>query len=246
MIGIFRDFEFGINSISRIQVIILNMKQVPEQSTPDSDSRLILDSSTNLDLLAAVQSQCKRSWPVFVQKYTRLLERWCEEWQATGEDTEDVIQETLIELFRRINDYKLNPNTTFRAWLRKVAYFRYLRMLNKHRRLTTFTDAPYAIEEDNCKILITSQACDSFMQLIDQMADQELVEMACRRIAGRISKENWAIFCRREREGVPSKTVAEEFGISANAVDVITFRVRKMIRAELEMLDPQKQRFSSG
>lgn len=216
------------------------MKQVPEQSTPDSDGRFILDSSTNLDLLASIQSHCERSWPVFVQKYTRLLERWCEEWQASGEDTEDVIQETLIELFRRINDYKVNPKTTFRAWLRKVAYFRYLRILNKHRRLTTFTDSPYAIEEDNGTILITSQACDSFMNLIDQMADQELVQMACLRIAGRISKENWAIFCKRELEGLPSKTVAGEFGISANAVDVITFRVRKMIRAELEMLDPQK------
>jgi len=214
----------------------------PATDHPISGSldRLVQNSSTSIELLAAVKSSSAASWPVFVQKYTRLLQRWCEEWQATGEDTEDVIQETLMEMFRRINDYKVNPETTFRAWLRKVAYYRYLRILKKDQRLTTFTDVPSAIAQNNGTILISSQACDSFLKLIDHMADQELVEMACLRIAGRIPKENWSIFCRRELEGVPGKTLAEEFGISANAVDVITFRVRKMIRAELEMLDPRK------
>lgn len=216
------------------------MTPAADTPTPGSLDRLVQDSSTSLELLAAVKNASRASWPVFVQKYTRLLQRWCEEWQATGEDTEDVIQETLMEMFRRINDYKVNPETTFRSWLRKVAYFRYLRILKKDRRLTTFTDTPSAIAPDHGTILVSSNACDSFMKLIDQMADQELVEMACQRIAGRIPQENWTIFCRRELEGVPGKTVAEEFGISANAVDVITFRVRKMIRVELEMLDPQK------
>ena len=216
------------------------MASASDPPTSDSLDRLVRYSSTSVELLAAVKNSTAASWPIFVQKYTRLLQRWCEEWQATGEDTEDVIQETLMEMFRRINDYKVDPETTFRAWLRKVAYFRYLRILKKDRRLTTFTDVPSAIAQGRGTVLMSSNACDSFMKLIDQMADQELVEIACQRIAGRVSKENWTIFCRRELEGVPGKTVAEEFGISANAVDVITFRVRKMIRVELAMLDPQQ------
>ena len=214
------------------------MNQMSGLNTPDSADRLFLDSTTNLDLLAAIQCSSETAWPTFVQKYTRLMRRWCEEWDANPEDTEDVVQETLLELFRRINDYSVNPDTTFRAWLRKVAYYRYLRILHKTRRSTMFTDSTLARINQAGGLLRTSQICDSFIKLIDTIADQEIVEIASRRIANRIPKASWEIFCRKEWDGTPSKMVAEQFGISVNAVDIITFRVRKMIRVEIEMLDP--------
>jgi RNA polymerase sigma factor (sigma-70 family) len=206
----------------------------------DSKNRLVLDSSTNLELIASLQTNASPPWPIFVQKYTRLLHRWCNDWQAKQEDKEDAVQETLLELFQKINDYKFNPETTFRAWLRKVAYYRYLRIIKKNRRTTSFTDTTSNQTKHGDQNLQSALACDSFMKLIDLIADQEIIEIACLRIAKRVDKEHWTIFCRKEMEGIPSKTLASEHGISSNAVDVITFRVRKMIKAELEMLDPQK------
>jgi RNA polymerase sigma factor (sigma-70 family) len=206
---------------------------------PGSKDRLVLDSSTNLELLAAVKSRSETSWPLFVRKYSRILRRWCDEWNATPEDSEDVVQETLLELFQKINDYKANPGTPFRAWLRKVAYYRYLRLLKKNRRLTSFTDALDNRNQAFDRRLELDAIRDTFLEVVDRIAEEEVMEIACIRIANRISKENWEIFCRKELEGVPSKILADEFGISTNAVDVITFRVRKMIRAELDVLDPQ-------
>ena len=214
------------------------MQEKPNRFTSDSRIRLILDSSTSLELLAAIKNNSSESWPVFVKKYSRLLRRWCEEWNADSEDTEDVVQETLLELFQKINDYKVQPDATFRAWLKKVAYYRYLKILRKNRRLH-LNEAPLGQKRLNAlQKMHSTQICDSFMELIDLIADQELIEIACRRIAGRLDQQNWEIFVKREFEGVPSRIVGEEFGLSVNAVDVITFRVRRMIRAELVMLDP--------
>lgn len=210
----------------------------------DSKHRLILDSSTNLELLASLRCNSSESWPIFVRKYTRLLRRWCVRWNASPEDTEDLVQETLLELYQKINDYQKYPNATFRAWLRKVAYFQYLRILRKKSRhvsnnLDREDYEPDQVEEKAGQFE-SALVCESFLSLIDVIADQELVQIACRRVAGRISSDNWKIFCSKELENISSKTVAEEFGITTNSVDVITFRVRKMIRAELEILDPQK------
>lgn len=208
----------------------------------DSRNRLFLDSSTNLDLLAALKSNSSESWPIFVRKYTRLLRRWFACWRASPEDAEDAVQETLLELFQKINDYKVYPDSTFRAWLRKVAYYQYLRILKKQSKHASnnATNMAQDLDQEEVEHLQSAYVCESFLRLIDVIADQELVEIACKRIASRISCENWSIFCRKELEGVPSNAVAEEFGITSNSVDVITFRVRKMIRAELEVLDPQK------
>lgn len=217
------------------------MEDKPIRPISDSRIRLILDSSTSLELLAAIKNNSSESWPVFVKKYSRLLRRWCEEWKADSEDTEDVVQETLLELFQKINDYKVQPNATFRAWLKKVAYYRYLKILRKSRRLHVDDETLERRRELARKKLESSQVCDSFMELIDLIADQELIEIACRRIAKRLDMQNWQIFVKREFEEIPSKIVAAEFGLSVNAIDVITFRVRRMIRAELEMLDPHKR-----
>jgi len=224
-----------------IHVLMLNPSDRP---TSDSRNRLMLDSSTNLELLAALKSNSSESWPVFVRKYTRLLQRWCAAWNASPEDADDVVQETLLELYQKINDYRVYPNATFRAWLRKVAYYQYLRILKKQNRHASNNpagaDQDRDQDQEDTGQLQSALICESFLRLIDTIADQELVEIACRRISSRISSENWNIFCRKELEGVPGKTVADEFGITTNSVDVITFRVRKMIRAELEMLDPEK------
>lgn len=214
----------------------------PSDPAFDSRNRLILDSSTNLELLAALKSNSSESWPIFVRKYTRLLRRWCAGWRASPEDAEDAVQETLLELFQKINDYKVYPDSTFRAWLRKVAFYQYLRILKKQSKHASngATILNQDLDQEEVGQLHSALVCESFLRLIDTIADQELVEIACRRISSRISSENWNIFCRKELEGVPGKTVADEFGITTNSVDVITFRVRKMIRAELEMLDPEK------
>ena len=221
--------DYGI-----LSKLMLNPSDLPK---PDSRNRLLLDSSTSLDLLASLKSSSTESWPIFVRKYTRILQRWCAEWNASPEDTEDVVQETLLELYQKISDYKVYPNSTFRAWLRKVAYFQYLRFLKKNTRQNSIHATHLA--HDEAGPLQSALICESFMRMIDVIADHELVEIACRRISARISSENWTIYCRKELEGVPGKIVAEEFGITTNSVDVITFRVRKMVRAELEMLDPQ-------
>jgi len=172
-------------------------------------------------------------------KYSRILRNWCDQWNATPEDSEDLVQETLLELFQKINDYKANPGTPFRAWLRKVAYYRYLRLVKANRKKPSITDAPTDCNLADYQPLGSDLICTAFMDLVDRIAQQEIIEFACLRIASRTSRVNWEIFRRKELEGVPSKTLAEEFGISSNAVDVITFRVRKMIRAELEALDPE-------
>lgn len=214
------------------------MKEMPWPLNTDSKYRLLLDSSTNLDLLAALKSASNEPWSLFLKKYKRLLHRWCEEWNASAEDAEDVVQDTLLELFQKLNDYKVNPEATFRSWLRKVAYFRYLRIVRKKRRSSPHLDASAGLAFPGLIKVESPEICNSFMELIDIIANQEIIEIACLRIANRVETRHWSVFCRRELEGQPSKIVAEEFKITTNSVDVITFRIRKMIRAELQMLDP--------
>lgn len=77
-------------------------------------------------LLRLRKAEDQQAWNRFVRLYTPLLFYWARKTGLQAQDASDLVQEILTIVFRKIPDFKYDPNKSFRSWLRTVT-------LNKHR-----------------------------------------------------------------------------------------------------------------
>ena len=62
------------------------------------------------------------AWDEFIDQYGRHIYRWCRKWNLQDADAEDVTQEILLKLSRKLQDFSYDPNSSFRGWLKTVAH----------------------------------------------------------------------------------------------------------------------------
>jgi len=76
-------------------------------------------SSTLLDMLKS--SENERAWDLLTNLYSPLIRRWLKSFQSRVSDEDDVVQEVLIQVSRKITTFDLGQRTgSFRNWLKKI------------------------------------------------------------------------------------------------------------------------------
>src|SRR3954452_19955241 len=61
-------------------------------------------------------------WDEFVERYGRHIYRWCRQWNLQDADAEDVTQDILMKLTRKLRDFKYDSARSFRGWLKTVTH----------------------------------------------------------------------------------------------------------------------------
>src|SRR5262249_57394156 len=81
-------------------------------------------SETRVTLLARLgrDPTDQAAWAEFVEHYGRHIYRWCRQWGLQDADAEDVTQEILLKLARKLREFTYNPESSFRGWLKTVAH----------------------------------------------------------------------------------------------------------------------------
>lgn len=197
------------------------------------------DSKTRISLLHAIQSgRGTEAWELFCARYQPRIAAWCARWGGSAEDAEDVVQETLLLVFRNIVDFQYNPSLSFRAWLKTVARRVSMDAAERERR---FRKPPVPLGQTRPDLVAESPheiAAGEYNALLDQIADQELLNLAAHHTRQRVSPLVWQCYERAELLHEPRDRVAAALGISDGFLRVNISRVRQMIRDEASRLDP--------
>lgn len=144
---------------------------------------------------------------------------------GTGEDIEDIIQETNIFLWQRQHDYK--PGTCFKAWAFKVSYFKSM----AHRR-DRIRRGEVVFDEAILR-RIASKAEETFSQQSDNL-------LALRHCVSLLKKEEQRIISEKYINQRSLKDFAKELGKSADSVHKAISRVRvKLAHCIREQLNNQ-------
>ena len=85
-----------------------------------ADAPIPTTSVTLLTQLRQAPSD-QAAWGVFVERYGRHIYRWCREWKLQDADAEDVTQEILAKLARKLHAFAYDPSRSFRGWLKTLA-----------------------------------------------------------------------------------------------------------------------------
>jgi len=179
-----------------------------------------------LDRLKAARPDAS-DWNRLQGIYLPLIERWLGRVPGLGDESADLAQEVLVVVFREVARFDRKREGSFRAWLRQVTVnkIRNYRRKRQRRPVVGLDPADGFLER-------LSDPNDDLAREWNQDHDKHVVEKLLAVVQSDFNPTTWVAFQRFGVDGVPAGRVAEELGLSENAVILAKSRVLKRLREE--------------
>jgi RNA polymerase sigma-70 factor (ECF subfamily) len=187
------------------------------------------DSGTRLSLLRRLRDEThnQQAWNEFVDHYGPRIYDWCLRWNLQEADAQDVTQNVLLKLAKRLREFQYDPSRSFRAWLKTVTHHAWYDFLEANRRLSSSQDSA---------VLATLEARQDLEHRLGELFDQELLAEAMRRARQRVAPQTWEAFRLTTLEGLSGADAAERIPMAVSQVFVAKRRVQKIIQDEIRRL----------
>ena len=185
-------------------------------------------AETSLSLLQRARSPGDEwAWRELAELYEPLLRRWMTRYDVGGVDADDLVQETLLFVARRLKGFEHNGRTgAFRCWLRTALVHRLQRHWREQRR------RPVAGGEVLAALAELEDAASGLSRLWDRQHDAHVARRLLEKVRPRFEQRTWEAFRLTALEGMKPADAAEKLGVSANAVCAARCRVLSALRQE--------------
>ncbi len=167
------------------------------------------------------------AWQRFVKLYTPLIYDWARRAGLSEDEAADLAQDVFLLLIEKLPQFQYDPKRSFRGWLKTIT-------LNKWRE---------GIRRGRIKTLHASDDEFSDGGVADPVAvfeeaeyQQRLVRQAMGLIRTDFEPVTWNAWWEYVVIGRPATDVANQLGITANAVYLAKSRVLRRLRKELDGL----------
>lgn len=191
-------------------------------------------SETSASLLDRIRRQNDDSgWQRLVSLYLPLIHSWMRRDVRLNEnDADDIAQEVLAVVVRRIGEFERQRTGSFRAWLKAITV-NCLRQSIRHRQ-------NYAIGSGDSRVVQLLQELEDpdghISSLWNREHDEFVMKHLLHTIKDEFAKTTWQAFEQFAVLGRPADAVAAELGMTANAVFIAKSRVMTRLRQEAEGL----------
>jgi RNA polymerase sigma-70 factor (ECF subfamily) len=197
------------------------------RDTPDLIDRIIAgDESARHDLLERYRDYLRR---MVAARLDRRL--------APRIDPSDVVQETLADASRRMDEYLRDRPIPFFAWLRQLASDRVIDTHRRHllsqKRSVTRESHPADLPDDSslalAQKLVANDTSPSNRLMKQEWREQMLAAMAA------LSPKDREVLVMRHLEQLGTPEISEALGISTGAVEARLLRALVRLRRRLEV-----------
>lgn len=173
------------------------------------------------------------SWRQFVYRYGGPLLMWCRQHGLQEADAKDVSQEVLLRIARQIQHPNHRLPHSFRRWLRAVVHGAWCDWVEQkaslRNQLFGNTNAIGAMSRVAAKRDLVAR--------IEARYDQELYDIAARRIRRSVEPRTWLAFHLQAIELLSPEEVGERLGIKPASAIAARYRVTKLMRTEVALLE---------
>ena len=177
---------------------------------------------TSASLLDQARDRQPAAWERLVALYTPLLHTWLSAAGLQAADRDDLTQRVLEILVRQLADFEHNGRPgAFRTWLRGMT----VNLLREHWR-----GRPQAVAESILEQL--ADPAGGLSRLWDEQHDRHVLAALMEQVRSEFAAATWQAFCRVALDGARVALVAQELGISVNAVLIAKSRVLGRLREE--------------
>lgn len=166
-------------------------------------------------------------WTRLQEVYLPLIRRWLGRVPGLGDEASDLAQEVFLIVSRELPRFDRQREGSFRAWLRGITVNRVRSHWRRRRR------GPVVGFDRSDDFL--AQLADPGSELArewDRDHDQQVIQKLLAVVQPDFSPVTWKAFHRFALDGQPAARVAEELGMTENAVVQAKSRVLRRMRAE--------------
>jgi RNA polymerase sigma-70 factor (ECF subfamily) len=190
----------------------------------------MMQESTSITLLEQLnstdESERSTAWHRFVHLYTPLLLHWAGKQGFQPADANDLVQEVLIKLTSRLSEYERREGASFRGWL--MILLRNLAHDYRRRKATRRLD-PSKMDRSQ----EVHQQAHPAVELEESEYRQWLIRRGLDSIRDDFSQATWKAFDGLMFDGKSPRELAEELGLSINAIYMARHRVLARLREVL-------------
>lgn len=186
-------------------------------------------------LLRLRDPEDRRAWEEFVEIYTPLVYRFCAKREMGSADTSDVVQEVMRSVSIAMKNFEYDPQKgRFKAWLftatRNAVGRHFKKQANRPvtatetKLLRMIEEVPQAVEIDEW----------------ERDYQRRLLSWAMEKVKPEFGERIWKAF---EMTAIRDRTpeeVADETGMTRNAVNIAKFRVMKRLREKAHSVDADR------
>jgi RNA polymerase sigma-70 factor (ECF subfamily) len=182
---------------------------------------------TPKSLLERVRSRADaHSWDRLVALYRPFLVRLLRQYELTGPDLDDLLQDIFVAVIREIPVFQHNRQPgAFRRWLRLMVVNR-VRGYWRSRRNALMNGRAEALDA-------VEDPGTSLDSIWDQEHDAHVARRLLELLRPEFTESTWLAFCRQVMDEVKPRQVAAELGLTVNAVLIAKSRVLRRFREEI-------------
>jgi RNA polymerase sigma-70 factor, ECF subfamily len=184
--------------------------------------------STPVSLLERLRRPDEQAaWERFVHLYTPLLCHWARRLGLQGPEAADLVQDVFTLLVQKLPEFHYEPGKRFRGWLWTVT-------VNRCRE--TLRRQPALVVPEDPDVLSRVAVPDTTEAVADEEYRQYLTRRALELMRAEFQPATWKAFWECVVNERPAAEVAQELGLTENAVYLAKGRVLRRLRHELEGL----------
>jgi RNA polymerase sigma factor (sigma-70 family) len=189
---------------------------------------------TSLSLLERLRGSTEsESWDRLVELYAPLIRAWLRKYDVQDSDANDLVQEVLLAVSKDLGKFEHRGQPgAFRGWLKAI-------LINRLRKFWRARDRRPQARGDSdidARLVQLDDPASDMSQSWDREHDQYVLRQLMALAEPQFEPKTWKAFRRVALEGAKSDVVAQEMGISRNAVIIAKCRVLSRLRQESEGL----------
>jgi RNA polymerase sigma-70 factor (ECF subfamily) len=172
------------------------------------------------------------AWDRFVECYGPKIYGWCRQWRLQEADAEDVTQNVLLCLARKLRTFAYDPSRSFRGWLRTLTEHACSDFFAERQRVVHASGDSEVLE-----MLNSAPARADLLARLEEEFDQELMGEALARVRLRVEPQTWEAFRLMATEGLSGEDAARRLGMRLTAAFKAKSRVLRLVRDEVARLE---------
>lgn len=185
-------------------------------------------SDTSISLLERLRDPEDRdSWQQLMSLYNPLIHSWLRRYSVTQQDADDLVQEILAVVVRKLPQFRRQEFTgAFRGWLKAIT----VNCLRDHWR--SRRGRPLATGSSDFKLMLDQLADENsgLSRRWDEEHDRHVMQSLLEMIRPQFTPATWQAFARFALDDVPAADVAAELNVSVNTVYIAKSRVLTKLR----------------
>lgn len=191
---------------------------------------------TSATLLARVKANEASAWREFIQRYVPVIYQWCRAWHLQEADAQDVTQEVLLKLSRRMRAFRYDPAKSFRAYLKTLARYAWCDLLTEGQKPGAGGGSSTYLRQ-----IETEAARIDLARRLEEDYEQKLLQEAMETVQMRVEPHTWEAFRLTALDGLSGAETASRLGMSVAGVFKARSRVQQLLRAAVAEADRDEE-----